>query len=217
MYILSFEERMKIKEQQNISKYKMASKLISGNIPTTSFTGSGVDSRSYQKHLVEYFLLKLNHIYTLSILLTASIFFFMYRSNEKIPQDYLIVFIILGTIGVILSLGVGVHHWLKNGSRNKTLSNATYSQNQDLGETWLKRSQFIITSLFLFTLVIISAVKLNNGNITKEITYGIAVTSFIIFAYTLFVFVYSFYYVAERSHKVNVIGEARRKIQTNRV
>ncbi len=208
---------MKIKEQQNISKYKMASGLISGNIPSSSFTGSGVDSRSYQKHLVEYFLLKLDHLYILSVLLTASIFFFMYRSDEKIPQDYLIVFIVLGTIGIILTVGVAVHHWMKNGSRNKTLSNATYSQNKDLGETWLKRSQFIITSFFLVSLVIISAIKLNAGNISKEMTYGLAVTSLIIFAYTFFVFVYSFYYVSVRSHKVNVIGEARRKIQTNSV
>ena len=58
----------------------------------------------------------------------------------------LIVFIILGTIGVILTVGVSVHHWMKNGSRNKTLGNLTYSQNRDIGETWLKRSQFIITS-----------------------------------------------------------------------
>jgi hypothetical protein len=173
-------------------------------------------SKKYSRHLVEYFLLKLDHLYILSILLTVSIFFFMYRSDEKIPQDYLIVFIILGAIGVVFSAGTGIHHWIKNGVRKKDNFNvkSTVTGESDIVETWLKRSQFILVSIFLLALVIICAMKLNSGNIPKSMTYGLAIPSIIIFTYTLFVFVYSFYYVAARSYKVGIEQQATQRIRT---
>ena len=171
-------------------------------------------SKNYSKHLVEYFLLKIDHLYILGLLLPISIFFFLYRGQEKLPQTYLIEIIVLGIIGIVLCAGVGIHHWIKNRSREKDLSTVgNLDPKSDSAETYLKMSQFIITSIFLLAVVVICAVKLNKGDIPKSITYGIAVPSLFIFLFTLFVFIYSFYSVAERTYKVgirsSVLGQAQ--------
>jgi hypothetical protein len=175
-------------------------------------------SKSYSKHLVEYFLLKLDHLYILSILLTISIFFFMYRTDEKIPQDYLVVLIVLAAIGAVLSAGTGIHHWLKNSSRRKETLNVkqVVTGESDILETWLKRSQFILVSAFLIAVVVICSVKLNSGNLPKSITYGIAIPSTLLFVYTLGVFIYSFYYVSARSYKVGIEEQANQRIRTSK-
>ena len=171
-------------------------------------------SKNYSKHLVEYFLLKIDHLYILGLLLTISIFFFLYRGQEKLPQTYLIEIIVLGIIGIVLCTGVGIHHWIKNRSREKDLSNVgNLDPKSDIIETYLKMSQFIITGIFLLSVVVICAVKLNKGDIPSSISYGIAVPSLLIFLFTLFVFIYSFYYVAERTYRVgikkSVLGQAQ--------
>ena len=161
------------------------------------------ESKKHSKHLVEYFLLKLSHIYILAILLTAPIFFFLYRGNEKIPQDYLVELLVLGIIGVVINGFTGIHNWIKNRVREKDLqSTATVTnQTKDTLESSFKLSQSAITVIFLLTLVIICAVKLNKGDFTKSMTYGLGITSLLIFGYTAFVFVYSFYNVAARSYQ----------------
>jgi len=166
-----------------------------------------ISSKKYSKYLIEYFLLKLQHVYTLSVLITISVYFFMYRSGEKIPQDYLIVFIVLVIIGVVFSLFAGIHHWLKNGDRKKDLENNfadADDQKSDLIETWLKRSQFIIVSVFFLATSIICIIKLNASTFPSSMSYGLAIPSLFIFLYTLFVFVWSFYYTSERSFKVGI-------------
>ena len=192
---------------------------LAGNINQKVITNNSIvnRSKSYSKHLIEYFLLKINHLYILSILLTISIFFFMYRSDEKIPQDYLVTLIVLVAIGAVLSAGTGIHHWLKNGSRRKETLNVkqVVTGESDIVETWLKRSQFIVVSGFLIAVVIICGIKLNSGNIPKSITYGIAVPSTLLFVYTLGVFIYSFYYVAARSYKVGIEEQATQRIRTS--
>ena len=167
---------------------------------------------------MEYFLLKLDHLYILSILLTISIFFFMYRTDEKIPQDYLVVLIVLAAIGAVLSAGTGIHHWLKNSSRRKETLNVkqVVTGESDILETWLKRSQFILVSAFLIAVVVICSVKLNSGNLPKSITYGIAIPSTLLFVYTLGVFIYSFYYVSARSYKVGIEEQANQRIRTSK-
>jgi len=162
-------------------------------------------SSKYSKHLVEYFLLKLDHLYILALLLSISIFFFMYRGNEKLPQTYLVEFIVLGIIGIVLSCGIGIQHWLKNSSRQKDTSTVgDLDPKSEIVETWLKRSQFIIASVFLLAVVIVSAVTLNKSSMSTSISYGIAIPSLFIFCFTLFVFVYSFYFVAERTYRVGI-------------
>lgn len=174
-----------------------------------------IRSKNYSKHLVEYFLLKIDHLYILALLLSITIFFFMYRKNEKLPQTYLVEFIVLGIIGIVLSSGIGIQHWIKNTSRKKDSSTVgDLSGTTDIVETWLKRSQFIVTGIFLLAVVIISAIKLNKGNISLSISYGIAVTSLCIFSYTLFVFIYSFYYIAERTYRVGVKSSVLGTAQT---
>lgn len=175
-------------------------------------------SKSYSKHLIEYFLLKLDHLYILSILLTIGIFFFMYRSDEKIPQDYLVTLIVLSSIGAVLSGAIGIHHWIKNSYRRKETLNVkqVVTGESDIVETWLKRSQFIIVSAFLITVSIICGIKLNSGNIPSSITYGIAIPATILFTYTLVVFIYSFYYVAARSYKVGIEEQATQRIRTSK-
>ena len=108
-------------------------------------------SKNYSKHLVEYFLLKIDHLYILGLLLTISIFFFLYRGQEKLPQSYLIEIIVLGIIGIVLCAGVGIHHWVKNRTREMDLSTVgNLDPKSDSTETHLKMSQFIITSIFFF-------------------------------------------------------------------
>jgi magnesium-transporting ATPase (P-type) len=179
-------------------------------------------SKNYSKHLVEYFLLKIDHLYVLGLLLTISIFFFLYREGEKIPQTYLIEILVLGIIGIVLCAGVGIHHWIKNRSREKDLTTVgNLDPKSDSIETYLKMSQFIITIIFLLAVVIICAIKINKGNISKSLTYGIAIPSLTIFLFTLFVFIYSFYSVAERSYRVgirrSVLGQAQTASQIRKI
>jgi len=172
-------------------------------------------SKNYSKHLVEYFLLKIDHLYVLGLLLTISIFFFLYRGDEKLPQTYLIEILVLGIIGIVLCAGVGIHHWIKNRSREKDLTTVgNLDPKSDSIETYLKMSQFIITIIFLLAVVIICAIKLNKGNISKSLTYGIAFPSLFIFLFTLFVFIYSFYSVAERTYRVGIRRSVLGQVQT---
>ena len=161
------------------------------------------ESKKHSKHLVEYFLLNLSHIYILAILLTAPIFFFLYRGNEKIPQDYMVELLVLGVIGVVINGFTGIHNWIKNRVREKDLQNTgtVTNQTKDTLESAFKLSQSAITVIFLLTLVIICAVRLNKGDFSKSMTYGLGITSLLIFGYTFFVFVYSFYNVSVRSYK----------------
>lgn len=166
-----------------------------------------IASKKYSKYLLEYFLLHLEHVYTLAVLITISIYFFIFRSGEKIPQDYLIVFIVICVIGFLIVLATGVYHWINNGERKKDLKNNfadSDDQKSDLIETWLKRTQFILVSLFLFTTAVICIVKLNSATFPSSISYGLAIPSLFIFLYTLFVFIWSFYYTSERSYKIGI-------------
>ena len=78
-----------------------------------------IASKKYSKHLIEYFLLNFQHIYIIALLLTTSIYFLIYNKNAKIPGDFLVIFAVLGIIGLIISLYVGIYHWDKNDQRIK--------------------------------------------------------------------------------------------------
>lgn len=174
-------------------------------------------SKNYSKHLIEYFLLHLEHLYVMALLLSVAIYFFLYRGNEKMPQDYLIVFLVLGVIAIVITSFVAIHHWVKNSGRKRENGdlgkiNKDGKYEGDVAETWLKRSRFILTTLYLFVLVVICGVKLNASTIPKSMTYGLGVTALILFVFTVIVFVYSFYSISARVYGKKIDQEAMRSI-----
>lgn len=172
-----------------------------------SYTTAKDKSLRNSKYLTEYFFLKFQHLYTVALLLTIFIFFVLYLDSEKVPQEYLEIFIGLGALGIILPFITFIWHYKNTKQRNIASRDARDVENQDHIEYVLKIVQHCATFItFLFT-VIICGVYLNGKVMSRGISIGIVVISFITLLFTLIVFGYSFYGVSKRSYNRKIFSE----------
>ena len=172
-----------------------------------SYTTAKDKSLRNSKYLTEYFFLKFQHLYTVALLLTIFIFFVLYLDSEKVPQEYLEIFIGLGALGIILPFITFIWHYKNTKQRNIASRDARDVENQDHIEYVLKIVQHCATFItFLFT-VIICGVYLNGKSMPKGISIGIVVISFLTLLFTLIIFGYSFYSVAKRSYNRKIFSE----------
>lgn len=179
---------------------------ISNNI-ISSYTTAKDKSLRNSKYLTEYFFLKFQHLYTVALLLTIFIFFILYLDSEKVPQEYLEIFIGLGALGIVLPFITFIWHYKNTKQRNIASRDARDIEKQDHIEYVLKIIQHSATFItFLFT-VIICGVYLNGKAMPRGISIGVIVISFITLLFTIIVFGHSFYNVAKRTYSRKVFSE----------
>lgn len=172
-----------------------------------SYTDAKDKSIKNSKYLTEYFFLKFQHIYTISLLLTIGVFFIIYLDNEKVPKTYLEIFIGLGSLGIVLPFISFIWHYKNTKQRNRLARDNRDLENQDHIEYILKIIQHVLAFVTFLFVVIVCGIYLNGGVIPRGVSIGVIVMTFLTLIYTLGILMYSFYAVSKRSYDRKVFSE----------
>ena len=153
--------------------------------------------------MIEYLILHLQQIFTISILLTFAIVFGNYASvsTATIPITYRETLLGISVVSLI-SIIISTYFHLK-GLRNRETDKQTKPNNLmelfhgNETEDTLKIVQHGSTIIFILVVIIVLGVYLKQGNMTKEINYGFLVFSIILLLFSIYVYFIS----VENSHK----------------
>jgi len=139
----------------------------------------------------EYFLQKIQYSFTLAILLTISIYFFVYHdSSVRIPQKDLYIF--MGIILFVLILNIitfSLH--VRNTVERKKKEVTTGSSGSS--ETIMKWVQHVAVIGILIVVFSFSAKYSKGGSVPKNTSLSLAIISLVGVVLTLIVFIWSFY------------------------
>jgi protein-S-isoprenylcysteine O-methyltransferase Ste14 len=154
---------------------------------------------SLHNYMGEYFLQKIQYSFTLAILLTISIYFFVYHdSSVRIPQRDLYIF--MGIILFVLILNIitfSLH--VRNTVERKKKDIATGSSGS--GETIMKWIQHVAVIGILIVVFSFSAKYSKGSSVPKNTSLTLAILSLVGVLLTLIVFVWSFYGTNSRQIK----------------
>ena len=143
----------------------------------------------------EYFLQKIQYSFTLAILLTISIYFFVYHdSSIRIPQSDMYTFmgiIIFVLILNIITLAYHVRNTVERKEKDKLERNPRV--NWFFNETVWKWIQHVTAIVILLVIFSFSAKYSKGGTVPKETSLALAIISLMGFVLTLIVFIWSFY------------------------
>ena len=147
--------------------------------------------------LEEYLFLHLQHIFTISILLTFSIVFGNYASADTatIPVSYRVILLSISVVSIFIIVGTTISHFINmrdrevdKGTRPNNLKELFHGNHI---EDNLKIGQHFISIIFILVVIVILGVYLNQGNMTNEQNIALTVVSVLILLFTIYVYVIS--------------------------
>lgn len=154
---------------------------------------------SLHNYMGEYFLQKIQYSLTLAILLTVSIYFFVYYdSDTRIPQSDLYVFMGLIIFVLVLNIITFAYHVKNTVDRKKK---DFREKSFDSSETIMKWIQHVSVIGILIVLFSFSAKYSKGGSVPKKTSLALAILSAVGFVLTMTVFVWSFYGTSSRQKK----------------
>lgn len=154
---------------------------------------------SLNNYMGEYFLQKIQYSFTLAILLTITIYFFVYHdSSIRIPQSDLYIFMGLILFVLILNIITFVYH-VRNTVERKRMEVTGGSSGSV--ETIMKWVQHVLVIGILIVVFSFSAKYSKGGSVPKNTSLAIAILALFGFVLTLIVFIWSFYGTKSRQKK----------------
>ena len=142
----------------------------------------------------EYLILHLQHIFTISILLTFSIVFGNYASvkTATIPIVYRETLLGISIVTLLFLIFSAYYHF--KGIRSREVDKETKPNNlrtlfhgNDREDT-LKIIQHGVTIMFILAVIVIMGVYLKQGSIPEAVNYALLVFSILILIYTIYVY-----------------------------
>ena len=176
---------------------------------------------SLHNYMGEYFLQKIQYSFTLAILLTIAIYFFVYHdSSVRIPQTDLYVFMGLTLFVLILNIITFIFHVRNTVTRKRE---DVKTGNLDRGGSWFfnetgwKWAQHIIVIGILIVVFSFSAKYSKGGSIPKNTALALAILSIFGFVLTMVVFIWSFYGTSSRQKRQSDIEIGKKETMSDKI